>query len=86
MVQGPTTPISPSKTRSKTYRMLTSKKPDVVSLNYIKQLGLKDALWKREQLAQMTLPLIVTLMPAGNTIKGEGFYVNLFLIRPLHME
>ena len=49
-----------------------------VSLNYIKQNRLKDTLWKRERPAQMALPPIVTSIPPGTTIKGEGFYVKLF--------
>ena len=56
------------------------------SLNYIKQNRLKDTLWKRERPAQMALPPIVTSMPPGTTIKGEGFYVELFLIRAFPLE
>ena len=49
-------------------------------LKYIKQNRLKDTLWKREQPAQMALPPIVTSMPPGTAIKGEGFYAELFCL------
>ena len=50
----------------------------------MKQNRLKDTLWKRERPAQMAFPKIATLMPPVTTIKGEGFYVEPFLIQPCH--
>ena len=47
----------------------------------MKQNRLKDTLWKRERPAQMAFPNIATLMPPVTTIKGEGYYVELFFIR-----
>ena len=51
-----------------------------VSLNYIKELGLKDTLWKREQSTQLDFPTNISLMLPISTWKGEGFYVELLLI------
>ena len=57
-----------------------------ISLNYIKQNRLKDTLWKREGPSKMALANIASLMLPGTTMKGEGFYVKPFLIRPFPLE
>ena len=41
---------------------------------------------KREQLAQTALPTIASLCPLITTTKGEGFYVELFLICAFPLE
>ena len=41
---------------------------------------------KREQLAQMAFPTIASLCPPITTTKGEGFYVELFLICAFTLE
>ena len=56
------------------------------SLNYIKELGLKDTLWKRERSTQLDFPTNISLMPPISTWKGEGFYVELFLICAFLLE
>ena len=53
---------------------------------HIKQLGLKDTLWKREWPAQMAFPPIVTSMLLITTFKGDGFYVELFLFHAFPLE
>ena len=58
----------------------------VISLNYIKELGLKDTLWKRERSTQLDFPTNISLMPPISTWKGEGFYVELFLICAFLLE
>ena len=49
-----------------------------VSLNYIKELGLKDTLWKQERPAQIAFPSIVSSMPPISTRKGSKY--QLFLL------
>ena len=56
-----------------------------LSLNYIKQLGLKDTLCKRERPARLDFPTNISLVPPMSTWKGEGFYVELSLICPLNI-
>ena len=58
----------------------------MLSLNYIKELGLKDTLWKRERSTQLDFPTNISLMPPISTWKGEGFYVELFLICAFLLE
>ena len=53
---------------------------------YKKQLGLKDTLWKRERSTQLDFPTNISLMPPISTWKGEGFYVELFLICAFLLE
>ena len=55
-------------------------------LNYIKELGLKDTLLKRERSTQLDFPTNISLMPPISTWKGEGFYVELFLICAFLLE
>ena len=57
-----------------------------ISLNYIKELGLKDTLWKRERSTQLDFPTNISLMPPISTWKGEGFYLELFLICAFLLE
>ena len=49
-----------------------------MSLNYIKQLGLKDTLCKRERPARLDFPTNISLVSPMSTWKGEGFYVEFF--------
>ena len=51
----------------------------IVSLNYIKQLGLKDTLWKREWPAQMALTTIVSLVPPSLVLKKGKVFTFSFL-------
>ena len=54
--------------------------------NYIKQLGLKDTLFKREWPAQLDCLTNISLVPPISTWKEEGFYVELFLICAFLLE
>ena len=55
--------------------VVSNKRSLLLSLNYVKQNRLRDTFGNENKMA---LPPIVTSMLPGTTIKGEGFYVELF--------
>ena len=58
----------------------------ILSLNYIKQLGLKDTLNIRRRRAEMAYSSIATLVSPLRRTKGGGPYVELFLIDVFLLE
>ena len=57
-----------------------------ISLNYIKQLGLKDTLSIRRRQAEMAYSIIATLVSPLRRTKGGGPYVEIFLIDVFPLE
>ena len=60
--------------------------PFCESLNYIKQLGLRDILSIRRRRAEMAYSIIATLVSPLRSTTGGGPYVELFFIDVFPLE